>query len=152
MQCAPSTRIINSSSIPTSEIFCLPHCLYWWINFYKKKSTHYYDLLPILSNWSSEAISSSQYKYGCYQEWHQNTQNCTSLFWQIFTVYKIFTMGIKTKNLPRTTRFGLCFRCFIRWSSEQNSHLWVVPRVVVLDRLKTFTNHNVYFYNEHSLK
>ena len=29
------------------------------------------------------------------------------LFQQIFIVYKTFTVGIKTKNLPRTTRFGL---------------------------------------------
>ena len=43
------------------------------------------------------------------QEWHQNTQNCKSLFQQIF-VSKTFTVGTKTKNLSRTTRFGL-------WSS-----------------------------------
>ena len=30
-----------------------------------------------------------------------------SLFQQILIVYKTFAMGIKTKNLPRTTRFGL---------------------------------------------
>ena len=42
-----------------------------------------------------------------FQEWHQNTQNCKSLFQQIFIVYKTFTVGIKIKNLPITTRFGL---------------------------------------------
>ena len=46
------------------------------------------------------------------QEWHQNMQNCKSLFQQIFIVYKTFTVGIKTENLPRTTRFGL--RSFYR--------------------------------------
>ena len=40
----------HSSSIPMSKIFCLSQCLYWWFNFYKKKSTHYCDLLFILSN------------------------------------------------------------------------------------------------------
>ena len=30
-----------------------------------------------------------------------------SLFQQIFIVYKPFTVGIRTKNLPSTTRFGL---------------------------------------------
>ena len=39
------------------------------------------------------------------QKWHQNTRNLKSLFQQI--VYKPFTVGIKTNNLPRTTRFGL---------------------------------------------
>ena len=33
-------------------------------------------------------------------------QNCKSLFQQIIIVYKTFTVGIKTENLPRTTRFG----------------------------------------------
>ena len=42
------------------------------------------------------------------QEWHQNMRNCKSLFQQIFVVYKIFTMGIKTKNLPRTRDFVRC--------------------------------------------
>ena len=32
--------------------------------------------------------------------------NCKSLFQQILIVYKTFTMGIKTKNLPGTARFG----------------------------------------------
>ena len=41
------------------------------------------------------------------QEWLQNMQNCKSLFQQIFIVYKTFTVRIKTKNLPRMTRFGL---------------------------------------------
>ena len=62
------------------------------------------------------------------QEWHQNTQNSKSLFLQTF-VYKTFTVGIKTKNLPRTTKFGL-------WSFYKgisyNNHFWVVPRVFIL--------------------
>ena len=41
------------------------------------------------------------------QEWHQNTRNCKSLFHQICIVDKIFTVRVKTKNLSRTTRFGL---------------------------------------------
>ena len=32
------------------QIFYLSQCLYWWFNFCKKKSTHYCDLLFILSN------------------------------------------------------------------------------------------------------
>ena len=35
------------------------------------------------------------------------TQNSKSLFQQILIVHKTFTVGIKTKNLPRRTRFGL---------------------------------------------
>ena len=41
------------------------------------------------------------------QEWYQITRNYKSLCQQIFIVYKTFTVAIKTKNLPRTTRFGL---------------------------------------------
>ena len=41
------------------------------------------------------------------QEWHQNMQSCKSVLKQTFIVYKTFTVGIKTKNLPRMTRFCL---------------------------------------------
>ena len=41
------------------------------------------------------------------QEWLQSMQNCRSLFQEIFVVFKTFTMGIKTKKLPRTTKFCL---------------------------------------------
>ena len=41
------------------------------------------------------------------QEWQQNPTNCKSLSQQIFIVYKTFTVGIKTKNQQRTTRFCL---------------------------------------------
>ena len=34
-------------------------------------------------------------------------RSCKSLFQQIFIVYKTFTVRIKTKNLPKMTRFGL---------------------------------------------
>ena len=41
-------------------------------------------------------------------------------------------MGIKTKNLPKTTRFGLWsfHRCFIRRPPFEDDHFWVVLRVV----------------------
>ena len=38
------------------------------------------------------------------------TQNCNSLFQQIFIVHETFTEGIKTKNLLKTARF--CFWLF----------------------------------------
>ena len=38
---------------------------------------------------------------------HQITRNWKSMFQQIFIVYRTFTVGIKTENLPRATRFGL---------------------------------------------
>ena len=41
------------------------------------------------------------------QEWHQNAQNCKSLLQQILIVFKTFTMGMKFKILPGTTRLGL---------------------------------------------
>ena len=34
-------------------------------------------------------------------------RNCKSLYRKMFIVYKPFIVGIKTNNLPRTTRFGL---------------------------------------------
>ena len=37
----------------------------------------------------------------------QNMQNCESLLQRLFIIYKTFTVGLKTKNLPRTTRYGL---------------------------------------------
>ena len=52
------------------------------------------------------------------QEWHQNTQNCKSLFQQTFIAYKTFTAGIKAENLPRTTRFGL-------WSFYKDAFSWM---------------------------
>ena len=38
-------------------------------------------------------------------KWHQNTKLQTFLQ-QILIAYKTFTVGIKTKNLPRRTGFG----------------------------------------------
>ena len=35
------------------------------------------------------------------------TCKITNLFQQIFIAYKTFTVGIKTKNMPRMMRFGL---------------------------------------------
>ena len=43
------------------------------------------------------------------QEWRKKTWNCKSWFQQIFIAYKPFTVGIKTNNFPRTTKFGLWF-------------------------------------------
>ena len=37
----------------------------------------------------------------------KNMRNGKSLFQQIFIVYKRLTVGLKTKNLPRMTRFCL---------------------------------------------
>ena len=45
------------------------------------------------------------------QEWYQNKQICKSLFQQIFIVYKVFTVRIKTKNLLKNARFGLWLFC-----------------------------------------
>ena len=93
-----------------------------------------------------------------YQEPHQKMQNCTSLFQQIFTVYKIFPVGIKTKNLPRKTRFGLCFiKVFYKTITCPRQLLLSVPKSGHLIHVCghvffIFTIHNVYFYNEHSLK
>ena len=50
------------------------------------------------------------------QELHQNMQKSEYLFQQIFIVYKTFTMGMKTKNLPRTTIFCL-------WSFYKDDHV-----------------------------
>ena len=41
-----------------------------------------------------------------FQVWHQNAE-LQILFQQVFVVCKTFLVGIKTKNLPRMTRFGL---------------------------------------------
>ena len=52
-------------------------------------------------------------------------------------VYKTFTVGIKTKNLPRVTTFG--FWLFYKVVLEDDllskgAIFWVAPRVVVLHR------------------
>ena len=58
------------------------------------------------------------------QKWYQNTWNCKSLFHQIFIVHKTFTVGIKTKNLPRTTRFYLWLFCKGDQLSKTNTFYW----------------------------
>ena len=67
----------------------------------------------------------------------KNTWNCKSLFQKIFIVCKRFTVGLKTKNLSRTTRFCLwwfykgvlgfykmttCSRWPLEWSQEWSSY------------------------------
>ena len=55
-------------------------------------------------------------------------QHCKSSF-QWLVVYKTFIVVIKTKNLPRTTRFGLWLfykQVFMRWPPAQEDHFWVV--------------------------
>ena len=49
---------------------------------------------------------------------------------------KCLTVGIKTKNLPRTTKFkfGCLVKFFIRQPHVQDDHFKVVPRVVFLYR------------------
>ena len=59
-------------------------------------------------------------------------RNFKSFFQQIFIVYKTFTVGIKTKNPPRTTRFclwllyrgalNLSKMTFFEWSQESLSY------------------------------
>ena len=62
-------------------------------------------------------------------------QKCKSLFQQIFIVYKRFTVGIKTKNLPITTRFGL-------WSFYkgvlQDKHL---PKTTVFEESQEWSSY-----------
>ena len=111
---------------------------------WKHLITNFTRFTPILKHHFDNTTSEyrylqSQNKLNIFnlQEWHHNTWNCKSLFQRLFIVYKTFTVGIKTKNLPWMTRFGLWSfytGVFIRRPTIQEDHFWLAPRVIVLYR------------------
>ena len=52
---------------------------------------------------------------------------------QIFIAYKTFTVGIKTKNLPQTTKFALqsFYKVFYKTTTCKRQSIWLVARMVV---------------------
>ena len=84
--------------------FCFPK----WIHYIKKHLIDNFARFTLINTICIvPLLSISMLKIKCNYVLTTYIKNCKSLFQQIFIVYKTFTLGIKTKNLSRTTRFCL---------------------------------------------
>ena len=60
-------------------------------------------LITIITIFSKSKVTKNNFKL---QELSPKNTKLQNLLHQIFIVYNTFTVGMKTNNLPRTTRFG----------------------------------------------